>query len=351
VKQTGVIGLMSGTSLDGVDIAFCLFSFDKKWIYEIVKAETIPYSVDWRNRLKNLPEDSAFQLVSTDLEYGRYLGECVKSFCKRNNFNPDLIASHGHTVFHQPAKGLTYQIGKGTEIFAQTSIPVIYDFRSQDIACGGQGAPLVPMGDRLLFGEYDYCLNLGGIANVSFEKENKRVAFDICPCNQVLNDLAENEGKGYDKNGEMACAGKVNLKLLDILNANPYYNQKPPKSLGREWIEETFQPLIKQANISTEDALATCTEHIAFQIGRNTGSEKNKKLLLTGGGAFNKHLVDRIKAFSSPEIVIPNPLLINFKEALVFAFLGLLRWRNEINCLSSVTGSKTDSSTGLIVGK
>lgn len=346
-----VIGLMSGTSLDGVDISYCHFSLDQKWNFEIKKAETIPYSHEWSDRLRKLPDASAFQLALTDIEYGRYLGKLVHDFIRRYKLKVDLISSHGHTVFHQPDKGLTLQIGKGTEIFAQTSVPVVYDFRSQDVALGGQGAPLVPIGDRKLFGEYDYCLNLGGIANVSYEQDGNRIAFDICPCNQVLNELAKAEGMEFDRDGKLAQSGKIDHHLLDILNAIPFYHQTPPKSLGREWIEESFIPLVKKANIPIPDTMATCTEHIAFQVGRTTGSDRSKKLLISGGGAMNKFLAERIKTFSSPQVIIPDQQLINYKEALVFAFLGVLRWRSEINCLSSVTGAIMDSSSGLLIGK
>jgi anhydro-N-acetylmuramic acid kinase len=351
MEKIGVIGLMSGTSLDGVDIACCHFSLDKKWNFEITRAETIPYSNEWSDRLRELPGASALQLALTNIEYGRYLGKLVYDFIRKYKLKVELISSHGHTVFHQPDKGITLQIGKGIEIFSQTSIPVVYDFRSQDVAFGGQGAPLVPVGDKLLFGEYDYCLNLGGIANISYEKNRKRIAFDICPCNQVLNELAKAEGLDYDRGGELARSGKIDPHLLDLMNVIPFYHQPPPKSLGREWVEEKFIPLIINSKLSIPDALATCSEHIAFQVGRMTGSDRRKKMLISGGGALNKYLVERIKAFSSPQIILPDKKLIHFKEAMVFAFLGLLRWRNEINCLSSVTGAIMDSSSGLIVGK
>ena len=344
-----VIGVMSGTSLDGLDIAFCRFKKQgQSWKYHILQAETVEYSSAWKRRLRSLNDSTAFDFVQADIGYGQFIGKTVKNFMERFKLKPDFISSHGHTVFHEPAKKMTSQIGRGSVIAAETGLPVISDFRSTDIALGGQGAPLVPVGDRLLFHDYDYCLNLGGFANISFEKENQRIAFDICPVNTVLNFLAGKAGKKFDKGGTLASTGTTNESLLKELNALPYYHQDPPKSLGREWLAEFFLPVLERYDIPLRDKLRTACEHISVQVIRASGVPLMGTILITGGGAFNSFLVDRIKKKSPLKIVLPDPLTINFKEALIFAFLGLLRWLEEINCLRSVTGASSDSSSGAI---
>jgi len=344
-----VIGLMSGTSLDGLDLAFCEFSRDENWwTYQIHCAETIPYNDRWKGLLSTLESGSALDFVSTDIEYGHLLGRLTRSFIERNNLIPDFIASHGHTIFHQPGKKITSQIGRGSAIAAETGLRVVCDFRSHDVALGGQGAPLVPIGDALLFHEYDFCLNIGGFANISFQTGAKRVAWDVCPANIVLNQLAMQAGHDYDPDGTMAASGFVDKALLETLNTLPFYSLKFPKSLGREWVVQYILPVLQDSGLPTVDLLATFCEHIAIQIAASAGLKRDTKMLITGGGAFNRHLINRIRHHALPEIIIPDALTINFKEALIFAFLGVLRWRNEINCLSSVTGAAKDSSGGAI---
>jgi anhydro-N-acetylmuramic acid kinase len=279
--------------------------------------------------------------------YGQYLGTLVRSFLKRNNAKADFISSHGHTVFHQPGNHFTAQAGDGAALSAACGLPVVCDFRTADVALGGQGAPLVPIGDQLLFSEYEYCLNLGGIANISFSRGGKRIAYDICPVNMVLNHLASEKGKGYDKGGKMAEKGYFNVILLSKLNSAPYYQRTYPKSLGREEIEKYFFKILKREKASTEDKLHTFIEHVAIEIAAATRNRKGK-MLVTGGGAYNDYLISRIRAHSSLQVVIPSPKIIEFKEALIFAFLGVLRWRNEVNTLKSVTGARRDSSGGAI---
>ncbi len=340
---------MSGTSLDGVDLAFCDFHRDIKWHFNIQCAETIPYNENWSDRLSNLMDSDAAGITTVHIEYGRYLGGIIKEFISRNKLYPDFIASHGHTVFHQPQKGYTLQIGDGNSIAAITGLPVLFDFRSLDMALGGQGAPLVPIGDKLLFGNYDYCLNLGGISNISYELQNKRIAFDICPVNIVLNYLARQKGLRFDADGLMAAKGKLNTPLLNRLNKQDYYDIKPPKSLGREWISANTLPAITFEKDIPENNLRTFTEHIAIQISNIINDLPHGEVLVTGGGAKNLFLIEILRSKVKSKIVIPDSLIIDFKEAAVFAFLGVLRWRNEINCLSSVTGARRDSSCGLIV--
>lgn len=342
-----VIGVMSGTSLDGMDICAVEFSYkNEKWEFEIIAAETYSYSKEWTNKLLNAPTLSGEKLIELHSEYGKYTGNKINDFLKKTKFIPEIIASHGHTIFHQPEKHFTLQIGNGAEIAATTNITTVADFRIGDVALGGQGAPLVPIGDKLLFSEYDYCLNLGGFANVSFEKNNKRIAYDNCPVNFILNYFAEKQGLTYDKNGELGKKGKINIELLEKLNKLNYYSQSPPKSLGREWVENEFFPVLDKFNISDADKMRTSYEHIAFQISK-IGTE-NGKLLITGGGAFNTFLIERIKFHTSLKVVIPSKKIIDYKEALIFAFLGVLRAQDKINCLSSVTGALKDSSVGIV---
>lgn len=342
-----VIGVMSGTSLDGLDIAAVVFNFqNEKWSFEIVDTETISYSKKWLEKLRNSPTLLGEKLMELHSEYGNYTGVKINEFIKKTGFKPHLIASHGHTIFHQPEKGFTLQIGNGAEIAAVTKITTVANFRIGDVALGGQGAPLVPVGDKLLFNDFEYCLNLGGFANISFEKDKRRVAFDIGPANFPLNYFAEKQGMPFDKNGELGRKGNINNNLLEELNNLNYYMQTPPKSLGREWMEETFFPVIEKHNISDSDKMRTLYEHIAIQIAKIYSGDG--KLLITGGGAFNTFLIERIKYHSSLEIVIPSKKIIDFKEALIFAFLGVLKIQNKINCYSSVTGATKDSSVGLI---
>jgi anhydro-N-acetylmuramic acid kinase len=347
-----VIGLMSGTSLDGLDIAFCHFSYDgKSWNYSIERAETIPYDQPMKSWLQGLEKTDAVTFQQAHTEFGSYLGKQVKDFIRKNNIEADLIASHGHTIFHQPEKHFTVQIGSGNEIAAITGLPVVYDFRSLDVALGGQGAPLVPVGDRLLFSEYDFCLNLGGFANISYEHKEKRIAYDVCPVNIVMNAIAQRSGKAYDADGEMAREGLLSSYLLNELNQLGFYKMPvdAPKSLGKEWVIKYIDPILESYDLSDEDLLATFCEHIAFQVGKALKNKVKGKLLVTGGGAFNTFLLERIKAHADHEIIIPGRETLEFKEALIFAFLGVLRSRNEVNCLASVTGASADSCGGVVV--
>ncbi len=347
MKQYRIVGLMSGTSLDGLDIAYCEFREEETWKYQIQHAITVPYPEDWRVRMLGLSSLAAKELVIFHAEFGRYCGLRVSEFLKARNLEADFIASHGHTVFHQPADAYTFQAGDGAALCAAAGLAVVCDFRSMDVALGGQGAPLVPLGDKVLFAEYDYCLNLGGISNVSFEKNGARVASDIGVCNILLNELAGLRGKLFDEDGSMARAGKCSREMLKELNALTYYSLPFPKSLGREDLESTIMDIFRRNTFSLtpEDLMATAVEHIAQQTGPFLSGGK---ILLTGGGSFNHFLTERIAHYSTSQIVIPEQLLVNYKEALIFAFLGLRRWRNEFNCLKSVTGASRDSIGGAI---
>ncbi|MBW8361371.1 MAG: anhydro-N-acetylmuramic acid kinase [Kaistella sp.] len=342
-----VIGLMSGTSLDGLDLCFARFQKNEKWHFEILQAETIPYPIFWEEKLRNSILLSAEELLELHSEYGFYLGKQVDAFIQKYALEKvDFIASHGHTVFHNPEKKYTFQLGDGRAIKAETEIPVIYDFRSQDVLLGGNGAPLVPIGDELLFQEYDACLNLGGFSNISMKKDGKRIAFDICPVNILLNRFAADLGKKYDEGGLSARNGTVDAELLSFLNALDFYRQNPPKSLGIEWVMKEINPFIKDRK--TENLLATFTEHAAIQISEVFNRYALKNVLVTGGGTFNSFLMEKIQEKTQSEIIIPDEKIIHFKEALIFAFMGVLRMRNEINVLASATGSSKNHSSGII---
>jgi anhydro-N-acetylmuramic acid kinase len=346
-----VIGLMSGTSLDGVDIAFCRFAVDNNnWNYTIVHAETIPYSAYWKQLLVSLENADALTFQKINNEYGTYLGALVSDFIIKNEFRVDFVSSHGHTIFHQPEKKLTVQLGAGTAIAARCLLPVVCDFRALDVALGGQGAPLVPIGDQLLFSEYDFCLNLGGFANVSYHYKNARIAYDICPVNIVMNEVAERLGKPFDDGGNIAASGMLSGYILNELNQIGFYKATPdsPKSLGKEWVLKYIHPLLNEYELSDADLLRTFCEHVAFQIGKSLKNKPTGKLLVTGGGAYNSFLIKCIQEHTTHQVLLPNQKTIEFKEALIFAFLGVLRWRNEINCLKSVTGAMNDNCGGVI---
>ncbi|SHG31619.1 anhydro-N-acetylmuramic acid kinase [Chryseobacterium vrystaatense] len=341
------IGLMSGTSLDGLDICFVAFEKQDRWNFQILKAETLPYPEKWVEKLRNSIHLSSEELLELHSEYGFYLGQSVKEFIDHHDLqNIDLIASHGHTVFHQPKRKFTLQIGDGRAIKLETGFPVIYDFRSQDVLMGGNGAPLVPMGDELLFSRYDACLNLGGFSNISLKHNDKRIAFDISPVNIVLNRLAQKFNKNFDENGQLARTGKIDNDLLDKLNSLDFYSQPHPKSLGIEWCCECVFPLFE--NIETADAMATFTEHVAHQISHIINTNSLKNVLCTGGGTYNTFLIEKIKEKTESEIIIPEKEIIDYKEALIFALMGVLRINNEINIFSSATGSTKDHSSGVI---
>lgn len=344
---------MSGTSMDGLDIAYCSFRFEQGiWSWDIIESETIPYPDEWVHRLKGIMELPGDALSIVNIELGAYFGQCLLDFMQKYGIRPDLIASHGHTVYHQPEHRLTLQIGAGTEIFAVCQVPVACDFRTLDMALGGQGAPLVPIGDQLLFGEYDACLNLGGIANISYEQQGDRLAFDICPCNMTLNWLAGREGLSYDEDGQLAASGRIETQTLEALNQLDYYSQPSPKSLGMEYVREAIFPILSQK--STADMLRTSVAHTVEQILIEVHKirKTSPRVLVTGGGALNSFLVGQLREAigSDGEFVIPDRRIIDYKEALIFAFLGILRMQGETNVLASVTGARMDSSSGVIYG-
>lgn len=351
------IGLMSGSSIDGLDIAFVEFQVQGgKWVYEILEAECYPYTKEWSARLKNAIHLTAKDYQLLHAEYGHYTGQQVNKFIDAHklHYKVAVIASHGHTTFHMPMQKMTAQLGDGAAIAAETKLPVVSDLRALDVAFGGQGAPIVPIGEKLLMGEYDYFLNIGGIANISVNAETY-TAFDVCPANRVLNMLANDAGMEMDEGGQLAAAGTADTQLLEKLNALDYYRQTYPKSLGNDFGTDIVYPIIKQACIAVPDALRTYVEHIAIQVRHSLipcrANKESSRLLITGGGAMNTFLVNCIKnqlAVDGIEIVVPDSNLVNFKEALIMAFIGVLRWRQEYNVLSSVTGAARNSIGGAL---
>jgi anhydro-N-acetylmuramic acid kinase len=358
MKKYKVIGIMSGSSMDGVDLAYCeIIETNNTYTYAILCAETIPYDEKWRVRLSQLRKQFALTYVKTDVYYGHYLAALVNDFIKRNHLQPDLISSHGHTVFHYPETGITAQVGDGATIAALTGIPTVTDFRRADIALKGQGAPLVTIGDELLFSDYNACVNLGGFSNISATLANAtRVAFDMGPCNIPLNRIARDLDLSYDKDGAIADKGTLNYELLSALNTIPYYKQAPPKSLNRDWINSDFWPVLRQFNsISVEDRMRTLTDHIAGTIAKTIdqlfgNNGENKKILFTGGSAHNPVLMELIRTQTDANCIVPEPFLIEYKEALIFAFLGVLRIKNIANTQHETTGASISQISGGLHG-
>lgn len=340
-----VLGVMSGTSLDGIDIAHITLVRKDVWSFQIHVAETIAYSTAMKQKLADAISYDASSIENLNEEYTAYLANEINQFIEKYKIN-NLIAvcSHGHTIFHKPENNYTLQIGNLPILAKIIKERVVCDFRVQDVELNGQGAPLVPIGDRLLFGDYDYCLNLGGFANLSFEKGTQRIAYDICPVNVVLNHYSLKLGKEYDAGGAFAKAGKIQSSQLKSLNSLPFYKESAPKSLGMEWVNDHIFKILNPLN--TLDAIATFTEHIAIQIANQLSPQKT--LLITGGGAFNTYLIESLKKHTAVKIIIPEDEIVENKEALIFALLGVLKLRNANNCLSSVTGAKRDHSSGVI---
>ncbi|MHA7057989.1 anhydro-N-acetylmuramic acid kinase [Aquimarina sp. M1] len=353
IKKYRVIGLMSGTSLDGLDIAYAeITKHVNFWSFSIEKTKSIDYDKKLKSKLKNAVNIDTASLIAFHNNYGTWLGEQVKEFIDHHGIYLDFVSSHGHTVFHQPEIGVTYQIGSGQHIANACNQKVICDFRTNDVALGGQGAPLVPIGDMLLFREYDFCLNLGGISNVSFDLDGTRIAYDISPANMLLNLICTKINLEFDDRGKLSRRGRLNTKVLKALNSLQFYDKSYPKSLGYEWFLEKVAPIISNTKDSVENLLHTAVHHIAEQIALSiirTGKQ-NSSLLVTGGGAKNDFLIETLqqKLERCSSVVIPETYIVDFKEALIFAFMGVLRDRNEINCLHTVTGAKCDSSSGVI---
>lgn len=357
MKSYKVIGMMSGSSMDGVDLALChITNNNGTYSYTIEQTQTVDYNETWRVRLSQLRKADAMAYAKTDVFYGHYVGQLINQFVEENQLEVDLVASHGHTVFHYPEQMITRQVGDGASLSAICNLPVVSDFRSMDVAKGGQGAPLVAIGDELLFNEYDFCLNLGGFANISGKIGEHRVSFDISPANIILNRTARDLNLDYDHNGEIAAKGAINYALLDNLNKIDYYKKPFPKSLNRDWINSELWQIVKDGEkLSPEDKMKTFVDHIAVQISQSIDylcqkNTSNKKVLVTGGGAFNTTLMDHIRTHSDATFIVPDEKLVKYKESLIFALMGVLRIENKANIYKTFTGAKSNSIGGSLNG-
>ncbi|TXK74036.1 anhydro-N-acetylmuramic acid kinase [Mesonia sp. HuA40] len=349
-KSPLYLGLMSGTSLDGIDaVAVRFIEQGNAYQYELLHAKTYGYSPKWQASLANAIQLDSSALEELNQHYTQYLADIVRQFMREYQIPAQEVAavcSHGHTVFHQPEKAYTLQIGNLPQLAQLLGVCVVCDFRVQDVRLGGQGAPLVPVGDALLFGEYDACINLGGFANISYDQGNRRIAYDICPLNILLNRYADQLGLAYDEEGRLAAKGAFDETLFDALQNIAYYQSLPPKSLGLEWVNAVCQPILSKFDLSATSMLRTLTEHMAHQLAAVVLPEQ--RILLTGGGALNRFLIARFRALSDAQLILPKDELIHFKEALVFAFLGMLRLSGLNNVYASVTGASRDHSSGVI---
>ena len=359
MKSYRVIGLMTGSSLDGVDVAYCVLEENNgAWTYKIEVADCIPFSKQWKQMLQGLVMQNAVNYLKAETAFGKYLGEVVRDFMNAHSLEGkvDFVSSHGQTIFHQPENNMTSQIGDGAAISAACGLPVVCNFRTHDVALGGQGTPIAPIADLKFFTDYQFCLNLGGISNISVKTGgDKIIGYDISGCNTVLNLLAQEMGVEYDKNGEISQTGNVHQQLLEELNKQWFYEKPYPKSLGGGWVTKVFMPFFKKYKLPVQDKLRTAVEHIAVQIGKDLArimqTEKMDaavpyKMLVTGGGAFNQFLMERIAYYSPVEIHVPDRNIVKFKESLLIALMGCLRVRNEVNVLKSVTGAREDSCGG-----
>lgn len=344
---------MSGTSLDGLDLAQVAFrraKTDDRWQFELLSCKTIEYPKSLKAALGHVIDASTDKIEALDHQLGVFIGESIKKFESGLTKNTYFIASHGHTVFHQPQIGITRQIGSANSIHEITGLPVINDFRTADVQAGGQGAPLVPIGDRDLFADYDMALNLGGIANISFNQNQVRIAFDICPFNMALNELSKSLGYDFDENGEIARKGNIDSALLHQLESINYLKKSHPKSLGLEDYRSDWRTILLASNAKAEDKLTTYIKHSANQVAEIINKHEGRKVLITGGGAYNSYFIECLKRQTKAIISVPNANIIEFKEALIFAYLGLLRLEGKANCLSSVTGATHDVSGGALFG-
>lgn len=339
---------MSGTSLDGIDMTYVNFQKNKFWEYKILFAKTFKYDDLWKNKLECSQDLNGNKLKILNEEYTKFLAYKINKFIEENSIKEiDFIGSHGHTIFHKPSAGYTFQIGNIQNLANYVGKTIICDFRIGDVMLGGQGAPLVPIGDLLLFKNHDTCLNLGGFANISIKKNNKIIAYDICAVNTVFNFLSKKIKLEFDNEGSNARKGKFIKDLYDKLENLKYYSLNPPKSLGIEWVKSKIFPLLEHfSSFSVYDLMHTYLVHISKEIAKNLN--QSNSVLITGGGAYNSFLIEQIRKYTNAELILPERLLIEYKEAIIFGFLGVLKFRNEINCLKSVTGSKKDHSSGKI---
>lgn len=345
-----VLGMMSGSSLDGLDLCLATFAeTETGWTYTLESSETVVYPVFLQQQLATAHQLSGLGLMQLDAALGQFFSAAAAGFL-RGKLAPVLVSTHGHTIFHRPEGGFTTQIGGAPQMAARLKLPVAYDFRSADVGLGGQGAPLVPVGDALLFSEYAACLNLGGIANISFQYQKKRIAYDLACCNMVLNTASEQLGHAYDAGGELARVGQINYELLEQLSSIPFYKLAAPRSLGREHFEAALKPLLFSGQYQPQDILATWCVHLGAILSQELQKHQvTGDLLITGGGAYNTFLMEKLKNQSINRFILPESQLIEQKEALIFGFLGLLRYLRRPNVLSEVTGGSSSHCAGALI--
>ena len=347
-----LIGLMSGTSLDGLDIVLVKFEENKDEVnHTIICSNTVSYPSHLEEAIKKANELKIDEAQILDKSIGLFFAAQINTFIEQNKLdqnNIDAIASHGQTILHQPENGFTLQLGCGSTIAYHTGIPVINDFRTLDVVAGGQGAPLVPIGDFQLFkGKAEAFINLGGFCNISFKDHKGEIqAFDICPSNLPLNKYAQKLNAAYDKDGDFAQAGELDDLLLQKLNKLEYYTKSSPKSLGTEWLDKSFYPLIS-SDKNPYAILRTLSSHIATQIAATINAHKIQSVFFTGGGAKNKFILQELQKKYSGKIIIPDTEIIDFKEALIFAFLGYCYLLDKATTIETVTGATLSLSTGV----
>jgi len=343
-----IAGVMSGSSLDGLDIAIVHFSPNSDW--QLLWSYDIPYTPEWVSRLKNYHLLSSTEYVSLKFDFSRYIGELVGDALGDYSGNVDYVSFHGHTLLHLPEKGITEQIGNGGVLAAILNIPTITDFRTQDVTKGGVGTPLAPLVELNLFKGHDYYLNLGGIANITkLIDAAKLMAYDVCPCNQVLNYFSNQMGKDYDEGGEIARSGTINKNLIDYLNSIPYFDQNPPKSLDNNWIMNEVIPNFPAGKI--EDTLHTFCNWVAECIANEVEESKASSLMVSGGGAHNTYFMECLTSRLSSkncELHLPSKEIIDFKEAILMSLMAYKYINGESNVLCSVTGASSDSIGGAL---
>jgi anhydro-N-acetylmuramic acid kinase len=348
-----ILGVMSGTSCDGLDLALCRFVGEFPQVdFEVLSAHCFEYSAEWREKLQNAMHLSALDLTILEDQWSRKVANNILTFIEDAPEKPELIGFHGHTIFHQPHNGFTVQMGSGATLSRLTRIDTICNFRQQDVALGGQGAPLVPMGEKWLFVAYAGFMNLGGFSNVTQRIEEEdgsetMIAYDVCALNIVLNKLCGELNLPFDAEGKIAARGSISSDLLIALNEIKYFQSGKKGSLGLEWVEKDVLPVIEQyretKSLSIETIIATFTEHCAIQC---SNAMPDGRYLLSGGGTHNITLIDSIRKHSNAQIEVPNKLLNDFKEAIIFAFLAGLRASELPNTLTSVTGASRSGSNG-----
>lgn len=356
-----VIGVSSGSSLAGLDLVFtALTEVRGKWEYEIRAAVRLPYTPEWEEKLSGAADLPARDYMLLHSEYGHFTGHAIKSFIHDNQLDHQVhfIVTHGHTIFHVPSQKMTAQLGDGAAIAAVTGLSVISDLRAMDVALGGKGAPLFPLAEQLLFPDFTYRLNLGENATLAAQLNGAFAAFDICPCNYILDSLAATLGRAYDEDGQLAAGGVTDAPLLESLNGLAFYRESYPRTIASKFGTGTVLPLIQKHQLSTQGKLNTYVKHIAAQIAGTLGSLQQDKtqeapatLLLTGGGIFNGFLIKSIQEALQPlniTITIPEEPTSKFRTPLMVALLGALRWRQEINAFASVTGAEKDSVGGAL---